>query len=201
MIDRRLWLVAALLALVGIGLYIVLWITRQRTSEQTFAGPPRSDYTLTDFTLNALDAEGKLSFQTIGPWLARRGEDGSIFVTTPDYVIYDGNGHEWKGKSDSAWVNKDGTIMRLDGHAEMHRQAAPGVQPVDVVTRDLTTWPKDKKMETAAAATIVQPGSILRGTGMRGDLNTRELELLSDVHATIAPKDKRQAAEAAAHAK
>ena len=201
MTDRRLWFVAALLALVGIALNVVLWITRQRTNEQTYAGPPRSDYTLTDFTLNALDAEGKLSFQTVGPTLARRGEDGSIFVTTPDYVIYDGNGHEWKGKSDSAWVNKDGTIMRLDGHAEMHRQASQGVQPVDVVTRDLTTWPKDRKMETAAPATIVQPGSILRGTGMRGDLNTRELELLSDVHATIAPKDQRKAAEAAAQKK
>jgi len=201
MTDRRLWLVAALLALAGIALNVVLWITRQRTNEQTFAGPPRSDYTLTDFTLNALDAEGKLSFQTIGPTLARRGDDGSIFVTTPDYVIYDGSGHEWKGKSDSAWVNKDGTIMRLDGHAEMHRQASQGVQPVDVVTRDLTTWPKDKKMETAAPATIIQPGSILRGTGMRGDLNTRELELLSDVHATIEPKDQRKAAEAAAHRK
>jgi lipopolysaccharide export system protein LptC len=201
MTDRRLWLVAALLALAGIALNIVLWITRQRTNEQTYAGPPRSDYTLTDFTLNALDADGKLSFQTVGPFLARRGEDGSIFVTTPDYVIYDGNGHQWKGKSDSAWVNKDGTIMRLDGHAEMHRQPAEGVQPVDVVTRDLTTWPKDRKMETAAPATIVQPGSILRGTGMRGDLNSRELELLSDVHATIEPKDRRKAAETAAHAK
>ena len=126
MTDRRLWLVAALLALAGIALNIVLWITRQRTNEQTFEGPPRSDYTLTDFTLNALDAEGKLSFQTIGPRLARRGEDGSIFVTTPDYVIYDGNGHEWKGKSDSAWVNKEGTIMKLDGHVEMHRQPAAG---------------------------------------------------------------------------
>ena len=193
MSDRRLWLVAALLALVGIGLNVVLWITRQRTNEQTFAGPPRSDYTLTDFTLNALDAQGKLSFQTVGPMLARRGDDGSIFVTTPDYVIYDGSGHQWKGKSDAARVNKEGTIMRLDGRVEMHREAAEGVQPVDVVTRDLTTWPKDKKMETAAPATIVQPGSILRGTGMRGDLNTKELELLSDVHATIEPKDRRKA--------
>ena len=47
-------------------------------------------------------------------------------------------------------------------------------------------------METAAPATIVQPGSILRGIGMRGDLNTKVLELLSDVHATIEPKDKRK---------
>jgi lipopolysaccharide export system protein LptC len=201
MTDRRLWLVAALLAFAGIALNVVFWITRQRTNVETFEGPPRSDYTLGNFTLNALDAEGKLSFQTMGPTLARRGDDGSIFVTTPDYVIYDGSGHEWKGKSDSAWVNKDGTIMRLDGHAEMHRQASQGVQPVDVVTRDLTTWPKDKKMETAAPATIIQPGSILRGTGMRGDLNTRELELLSNVHATIEPKEQRKSAETAAHKK
>ena len=195
MTDRRLWLVAALLALAGIALNIVYWITRQPTNEQTYAGPPRSDYTLTDFTLNALDADGKLSFQTVGPFLARRGDDGSIFVTTPDYVIYDGSGHQWKGKSDSAWVNKEGTIMRLDGHVEMHRKAEQGVQPVDVVTSDLTTWPKDKKMETAAPATITEPGSILRGVGMRGDLNTKVMELLSDVHATIEPRDKRKAAE------
>lgn len=191
MTDRRLWLVAALLALAGIALNVVFWITRQRINEQTFAGPPRSDYTLTDFTLNALDAEGKLSFQTVGPTLSRRGDDGSIFVTTPDYVIYDGGGHEWKGRSDSAWINKEGTVMRLDGHVEMHRQKAPGVEPVDIVTRDLTTWPKDKKMETAALATIIEPGSILRGTGMRGDLDTKVLELLSNVHATIEPKSSR----------
>ena len=77
MTDRRLWVVAALLALAGIALNIVFWITRQRPNIETFEGPPRSDYTLGNFSLNALDGEGKLSFQTIGPFLARRGEDGS----------------------------------------------------------------------------------------------------------------------------
>ena len=192
MTDRRLWLVAALLALFGIALNIVFWITRQRTNEQTYAGPPRSDYTLTDFTLNALDAQGKLSFQTTGPRLSRRGDDGSIFMTTPDYQMVDGNGNPWKGKSDSAWVNKEGTIMKLDGRVEMHRRPAKDLPPIDVVTSNLTTWPKDKKMETAEPATIAQPGSILRGTGMRGDLNTKVLELLSDVHAIIEPKSRRK---------
>jgi lipopolysaccharide export system protein LptC len=197
MTDRRLWLAAALLAVLGVALNIVYWLTRNRTNAETFAGPPRSDYTLTDFTLNALDADGKLAFQTTGPRLARRGEDGSIFVTTPDYVLYDGGGHAWKGTSDSAWVSKDGTVMKLIGHVEMHRKAAKGAQPVDLVTRDLTTWPREKKMETAEPATIVQPGSILRGTGMKGDLDAKELELLSDVHATIDSRSRRKAGAAA----
>lgn len=192
MTDRRLWLIAALLALAGIGLNIVLWITRQRVNEQTFAGPPRSDYTLTDFTLNALDSTGALSFQTTGPSLARRGEDGSIFMTSPEYVLVDGSGHTWKGKSDSGWVNKDGSVMKLQGNVEMHRQPYADLPQIDVETSELTTWPKDKKMATDAPATITQPGSILHGVGMRGDLNDKVLELLSDVHATIEPKSARK---------
>lgn len=199
--ERKTLLTIFLLAVLAISAQVLVWVLRPHDNANEFVGPPRSDYTLRNFTIDALDDNGTLSFRVTGPRLSHKGEDGSVFVDTPDYVMLDNSGNTWKGKSDAAWVNKDGTIMRLDGHAEMHRQASTGVQPVDVVTRDLTTWPKDKKMETAAPATIVQPGSILRGTGMRGDLNTRELELLSDVHATIEPKDKRQAAEAAAHAK
>lgn len=186
--DRRYWLTVVVLAVLAAGSTLVAWITRERPNEQTFAGPPRSDYTLTDFTLDALDAAGKRTFRIVGPHLARNGTEGSIFVTTPDYLLVDGSGNPWKGKSDAAWVNSDGTIMKLQGHVEMHREAIGDVKPVDVVTTDLTTWPKDKKMETAAPATITQPGSILRGVGMRGDLNTKVLELLSDVHAILEPK-------------
>ena len=194
--ERRYWVLVVVLALVALGSELVFWITRERPDEQTFAGPPRSDYTLTDFTMSALDSAGKRTFQVSGPTLARRGEDGSIFVTTPDYNIVDGSGHPWTGKSDAAWVNKDGTLMKLQGQVEMHRQAGgDGDKPIDVVTRDLTTWPKDKKMETAAPATITQPGSILSGIGMRGDLNSKVLELLSDVHSTMQPRETRHVAK------
>ena len=193
--DRRYWLLVVVLAVLAAGSTFLAWLTRERPNEQTFAGPPRSDYTLTDFTLDALDAAGKRTFQVSGPTLARRGDDGSIFVTAPDYLLIDGSGHPWKGKSDAAWVNQDGSLMKLQGHVEMHRDAGGDRKPVDVVTRDLTTWPKDKKMETAAPTTITQPGSILSGVGMRGDLDAKVLELLSDVHSTLQPKRAPHAAQ------
>ena len=193
--ERRYWLVVALLAVLAAGTELLLWLTRDRTNAQTFAGPPRSDYTLEEFTLDALDSAGKRTFRVSGPRLARRGDDGSIFVETPDYLLVDGGGHPWNGKSDSAWVDKEGEVMKLLGHVEMHRAADAQTEAIDVVTRDLTTYPKKKTMETAAAATITQPGSILRGTGLRGDLNDKTLELLSDVSSTLQSKHARDGAQ------
>ena len=188
--ERRYWLVIVLLAFTAAATQWLVWLTRERPDEQIFAGPPRSDYTLDDFTMNALDSSGKRTFQISGPRLARRGEDGSIFVTAPDYLLVDGNGHPWKGTSDSAWVNKEGSLMKLLGHVEMHRAAGDGDEAIGLVTRDLTAWPKENRIETAAPATITQPGSILRGTGLRGDLDSKVLELLSNVHSTLQPRRK-----------
>jgi lipopolysaccharide export system protein LptC len=192
MIDRRFITLVVVLAALAAVSQILLWLTRPRPSEPSFSGPPRSSYTLNTFTLNALDENGKLSFTVSGPRLARRGEDGSIFVTTPDYVMVDSDGNPWVGKSDSAWVNKDGSLMQLEGHVEMRRTPTPTLKPATIVTSDLTAWPKDKKLATEAAAQISQPGSILRGTGLRGDLNTKVLELLSDVNNTFEPKRRKR---------
>ena len=121
------------------------------------------------------------------PRLTRRSEDGSIFVSTPDYVIVDKDNNPWIGTSDSASVNKDGSTMKLEGHVEMARQPSATASAARIVTSDLTAHPHDKTLETAAPAQIIQPGSILRGTGLRGDLNSKVLELLSDVHNTFEP--------------
>ncbi|MBL0165232.1 MAG: LPS export ABC transporter periplasmic protein LptC [Xanthomonadales bacterium] len=187
LMERRTLIVGVSLAIIAALSQIVLWLTRPPPLEPTFSGPPRSGYTLDNFSMNALDEHGKLSFTVSGPRLTRRGEDGSIFVSTPDYVIVDKDSHPWIGLSDSASVNKDGSIMKLEGHVEMERQPDANTSAARIVTSDLIAHPRDNTLETAAPAQITQPGSILRGTGMRGDLNSKTLELLSDVHNTFEP--------------
>jgi lipopolysaccharide export system protein LptC len=189
--DRRYVTTAIVLASIAALSQILLWLTRPPPLEPTFSGPPRSGYTLDNFSMNALDEKGKLSFTVSGPRLTRRGQDGSIFVSTPDYVIVDKDGNPWIGESDSAWVNKDGSLMHLEGHVEMQRRATATVKSAKIVTSDLTARPRDKTLETAAPAQITQPGSILRGTGLRGDLNSKVLELLSDVHNTFEPTPRK----------
>jgi len=204
MIERRTWLVIAVLALIAFAAWMEVWLMRARDTSEDFTGPPRSDYTMNDFTLDALDNEGAHSFTVIGPRMARRGDDGSIYVTLPNYEIVDNGSNTWKGTSESAWVDKDGNVMRLEGKVLMHREPNEKVERVDVDTRDLTitTDPKlkdaqghpvanaphrDKRMETAAPTTITETNSTAYGVGMKADMDLKTMELLSDVHMISLP--------------
>lgn len=187
--ERRLGPIIALALVAGL-IWTVLWLLRPPEEEPAFIGPPRSNYTLDNFTLNALDEQGKLSFTVSAPALARRNEDGSLWVETPDFLIAAAKGQPWKGKSDSAFVNKAGSHLLLAGAVEMEREPGPEAAAARVVTQNLDVYPDENRLQTAAPATITQPGSILRGTGMKADLNTHQLELLADVHASFARQRK-----------
>ena len=192
--ERKLIVTIFAMAALALLTQIAVWIYVGRDQTQDFVGPPRSDYTLTNFTVDSLDEYGQHSFTIVAPWMVRKEEDGSMYVTAPNYEILDGNGNVWKGTSDSAWVNKDGTIMKLEGKVEMHRIPTPKVPPVRLETTDLTvtTPPKvkgspspksnEKKLETAELTTITEPDHVVHGIGMKSDLGMKQTELLADVH-------------------
>lgn len=201
MIDRRLVLIIAVLAVFALATQALVWVLAPREQESAFVGPPRSDYTLTDFTLDALDESGQHSFSMVAPRMARRQDDGSIYVSTPNYEIVDNNGNVWKGTSESAWVNKDGTIMKLQGNVDMHRIPSEKVTPVQVLTRDLTVLsdpktknsqqPRDRRMETAELTTVIDPTTVAHGVGMKTDMTLKTVEFLSDFQSTTQPSKLR----------
>jgi lipopolysaccharide export system protein LptC len=197
-IERRTWLIIVLLAAIALATQALVWIFVPRELENTFVGPPRSDYTLTNFTLDALDEQGRHSFTMVAPRLARKQDDASIYVTAPNYEIVDNSGNLWNGTSESAWVNKDGTVMRLEGAVDMHRRETATVTPVEVITRDLTVTtepknkadpkqPRDRRMETAALTTVTDPQTVASGVGMKADLTLKVVEFLSDFHSITQP--------------
>ena len=194
--ERKLVLTIAALAAIAFATQALVWIYAARNAAPEFIGPPRSDYTLGNFTVDALDADGHHAFSIAGPRLVRRAEDGSIYVATPDYEIIDNSHNTWRGKSDSAWVNKDGSIMKFEGSVQMRRQPTATVTPVELITTDLTVTsdkaasPPKKTLETAALATITDPSHIVHGVGMKADMGMRVVELLSDVHWTANPANQ-----------
>jgi len=179
------WLTLSLLGILAITTQLWVWFTRGREPAREFVGPPRSDYSLMNFQMHVLNIEGALAFSVSAPRLTRRGDDGSINIDLPAYDIIDTQGAIWKGTSDNAWVNQDGSQLKLEGAVEMRREPNETMTGATIVTRDVIAWPKEQRMETPAAILITQPGYTLRSVGMKADLSLKNVELLSDVNARM----------------
>ncbi|MGN6313415.1 MAG: LPS export ABC transporter periplasmic protein LptC [Rhodanobacteraceae bacterium] len=189
--DRRNLLLGLALLIAAAGTQLLVWWLKPPPKPNEMVGPPRSSYTLNDFTLDALGEDGAPAFRLVAPYLARREGDDSLYVNAPVYTIYGTDNADWHGTSQYAWVSADNSLVKLIGKVDMRRPAVGNVRAAQVQTADATIWTKDKRMASAAPSVIQQTGSILRGVGMKADMNTHSLELLSDVHATLTPQARK----------
>lgn len=186
--ERRTWAwVIALAIAAAITQLLVMWL-RPPPKAVVMVGPPRSSYELDNFTLHAFGQDGKLAFTMTAPHLARREGNDSLYINAPKYFFVASDGSNWDGTSQYAWISSDNNTVKLIGKVDMRRPPTKTVSEAEIHTSDATVWTQDKRMATAAPSIIQEPGSILRGTGMKADFNTRSLDLLSDVHGTLTPK-------------
>ena len=185
--DRKTltWLVV--LAIAAAATQLLVWWLRPPPKPLAIIGPPRSSYELVNFTLHAFGQDGKLAFTMAAPHLARREGNDSLYVNAPQYHFVASDGSNWDGASQYAWISSDNNMVKLLGTVDMHRPPTSTISAAEIHTADATVWTQDKRLASAAPSVIQQPGSILRGTGMKANFDTRTLELLSDVHATLTP--------------
>lgn len=187
--DRRLAAAVVLLALAAGAAQLLLWWIGPAPKPSEFVGPPRSGYTLTDFRLTQYGTDGLPSFRIAAPRLERREGDESLYVNTPDFDLPSNQPGvpDWRGHSLYGWVNHNGSLLKLQGPVYIHRPAFGDTPATEMHTSDVTAWPKENRLETAAAAQIRQGTSTISGVGMRANLNNKHLELLDDVHSTLMP--------------
>ena len=180
MIPWRRWPLAVL-ALFVLASSWLLWQWRDDDAPPPLVGPPRSDYQLIDFELIALDEAGKESFAAHGPRLERHPQLATIDIEQPRFVFPNAEGERWTSRAERAWVNRDGSELRLIDKVLVEGPTVAAEEPIRLRSQRLTVFPKQDRVETDAAVTVTEPGSILRGRGMRADLATHRVELLSEV--------------------
>lgn len=175
-----------LLVLAAVGSSWWLWLLQDKPTENVLLGPPRSDYQLLDFQMVALDKDGHEAFSASGPQLARHPTAGTLTVIAPQFTLPDAKGERWQAKSAQAWISADGEELRLlsdvviDGAATEQRNTR-------IETDRLDVFPQSSTLQSDHTVTIRDAASILQGTGLRADLNTRRFQLLSKVSARYVP--------------
>ena len=184
---RRVPLALVLLVLAVIASQFLLWWLQPEAKPRQGAGPPRSAYTLENFSLDVLTTTGKLGVRVQAPHLQRRDGDGSLYIDAPHFILPGSSDSQWLGQSEFGWVSGDGAMLKLQGNVHMQRPATATLGAASIVTADISAWPGEHRLETAAKAKISEPGRILAGTGMKVDMTQHTMELLADVHGTLQP--------------
>jgi lipopolysaccharide export system protein LptC len=192
--ERRLLSTLAMLAVLAGAVWLGVWWLRPAPGN-AFVGPPRSGYTMRNFTAWAYGDTGRLAFRLSSPFLQRREGDESLYLNAPTFLLppkHGSAGVPWHGQSQYGWVSGDGSVLKLQGAVHMTRPAEGTSLPAEVHTADVTAWVKQNTLATDARASIIQGPSTMTGTGLRADLNTKHLELLHDVHGTFKPSSHRR---------
>ena len=179
----RGWLtLALLLAAIGSGIAIV---RQQKTMLVDGVADTRPDYVLHNFEAITLDKQGKEGFTLQAPKLARSPDSREMNIDTPTFLFPDKDGSRWRSQSKTAWVNADGSEVRLRGDVRFDNPE--GSQRMRMETDALDVFPDASRATSDQPVTITQPGSIIRGRGLEAQLDENRVTLKSEVRAQYAP--------------
>ena len=191
--DRRLPAAIVMLALAAGAAQLLLWWIEPEAKNTDFVGPPRSGYTLTNARVTENNVEGIPSFHVQSPHVERREGDESLYFNSPTFQIpaKKPGVPDWVGNSLYGWTDKAGLLLKLQGPVHVHRVPYADEPAVDMVTSEVTAWPKENRMETAAPALITQGQRTMKGVGMRANLNDNHLELLDESQGSFPPRKRK----------
>ena len=155
------------------------------------AADGRSDYLLRDFDIVALDNEGREAFSLQAPELQQTPGARTLELVTPVFLIPEAEGDgRWTVRSQTGWVSEDNEEVRLRG--EVVADSPEGQpRPTRMLTQALNVFPQRNQATSDVLVDVVQPGSTMQGTGMRADLDSGRIELLSEVKLRNEPNSRR----------
>ncbi len=180
-------LVAVVLALAAVlSSWAVLRLQRE-AEPPPLVGPPRSDYTATDFELVMLDADGGESFVVTGPLLTRHPAVGTLSVDEPRFAVPDQHGKPWTARAADAWISADGSELRLTGDVQI--DGPPGdAAALGLRGESLSIFPRENRAASDDVVTVLDGATILTGRGIRAQFDTRRVEFLSEVRIHHVPR-------------
>lgn len=182
--NRSALLKILLLASIALGLR--QWVKSQEEANLVDAPlpDPRSDYTLTQFELLVMDAEGEPSFNVVAPYLEKNNDDRSLSINMPEILLFNEDDSKWTITSDKGWISEKADEMHLNGEVTMVTDST--TRPALIEGTDFTVFPDDKKIQSDQQVQLTRPDSLYQGIGFRADTALDLIEILAEVHADYA---------------
>lgn len=185
--SRALAVVLGLTAIASYGL--LRWFAPPESAREAPA-QARQDNEIRGVEMRVYDANGAPNLILVSPRIVSPRRSDEYLIETPVFELISDAKGAWHGQSrigrldvtrDRLWLEED---VRLRGE----REARP---PVAISGERMEFRLSEKLALSEEAVEIRQPGSELRGVGMRADLNQDRFVLRSKVEGVYVPQRKR----------
>ncbi|MCP4697637.1 MAG: LPS export ABC transporter periplasmic protein LptC [Gammaproteobacteria bacterium] len=137
------------------------------------------DHTMENFIATTMDENGlikrRLQAQKMVHYPVADTE-----LTKPYVVFYSEGQAGWHVSAEQGRVSPDGNTVHLLGHTDVWRDS-PGQGRIEISARDVLVKLDEQYAETQAPAQLRTPNGEARSTGMKLFMQTRKMELLSQV--------------------
>ena len=145
------------------------------------------DAFMEDVVALVFDLQGKPKMKIVAPKMVHFAKKDTTQLTTPQLTLYRKSPIPWYITSKYAEATEGADHVNF-WEDVMVQHAADQHNPATVIkTSTLTVLPNAETAETNEAITMIQPNIVIKGVGMRADMNSGDIQLLSQTRGEYVP--------------
>jgi lipopolysaccharide export system protein LptC len=145
------------------------------------------DYSLTEFELVEMDAQGELKHALIAENLYHYPDTEQSTLARPRLLFYEDSRMAWEISAVQGLIRESDRSVLLSGEVHIRYASVSEIQDFEVFTDQILVWPDDRIAETGDPVRIEQDRGVTYSTGMRAEFDMRRIHLLSDVRSDYVP--------------
>ncbi|MGG4773453.1 LPS export ABC transporter periplasmic protein LptC [Paenalcaligenes sp. Me52] len=173
------------------------WWAADYTHRSIEVDPPRRfthepDSWAKNFILVRSDEQGRALNRLEGKHMLHFPDDDSYEITDARAVSNQVDSPIMIATANTAIMDQDGSRITLVGDAHAQRLPDAERKPLDVRSEVLVILPDEDVVHTEEPALVVNGNSTMRGTGMRYNNTTRQLEVFSASDVKISGQDRQE---------
>ena len=175
----------ALAAVIAAASWILLSVESSLEDDSSLDTPAMI---MENFLATLTDAQGRRNYTLSAPYLVLLPGDQGTELRTPVVEVFQGQpDYDWQIRAETAWVAPDGDLIRLNQAVTLDRPATAANRPVTITTRDVRFYTRERRVETDRPVRLTTPGGVVDAVGLHADLNSKRLQLNSEVRGYYEP--------------
>ncbi len=147
------------------------------------------DYTMENFTTWNMEEDGNPKNKLQAAYMAHYPDNDATEFHKPYLQLFRQDRAPLHVIAEKGWATNNNDVLLLEGTVRFWEEDADGATTLEIITRDVRVLVDQEYAETDQPATLIHDRTTVRATGVRAWLKENRMELLKNVHTTIAPED------------